>query len=225
MTTLMAAVFVLASLVCKAQPITGGVTAGLVTSQIDGDGYAGFHQIGWTAGVFGRIPDDDYTSWQLELRYSLFGSHSGDKEVEYGYLPMDIRLHYVELPVLYRYQLSRFSVNGMPLDFVTLEFGLNGDFLVKNSQSANHENPVENPAWWFFSVSGSVGVQIDLNDRLGINLRSTNSLTPCRWRAESPSIFYGHYYNIALLGSVTYTINALGDQKGAKVNPTESGSM
>lgn len=205
---LIAICFVFAGLNSRAQSFEGGVMVGAIASQINGDGYGGFHQLGCTAGVFGRIPSDGPSSWQLELKYSLFGAHSDTKEVEFGMNPMNIRLHYIELPVMYRYNLAPFNFNGMPLDFITLEIGLSGDFLAKNSQAANFENGFENPSWLFFSVTGNVGFQIELGERLGVNLRSMNSLTPCRWRPDSPSLFYGHYYNIVLQAALTYTLKA-----------------
>ena len=208
---LLAMFFVFAGLRAQAQSFEGGVLLGVTTSQINGDGYGGFHQIGWTAGAIGRIPTDGPSSWQMELKYSLFGAHSDTKEVEAGMNPMNIRLHYVELPIMYRYRLSRYNINGFPLNFITLEVGLSGDFLVKNSQSANNESGFENPSWLFFSVTGNVGLQFDFGKHWGINIRSMNSITPCRWRPESPSIFYGHYYNIVLQAALTYTIKASGD--------------
>lgn len=201
---------VFAGLRSRAQSFEGGILVGPVTSQINGDGYGGFHQLGLTAGVFGRIPGKGASSWQMELKYSLFGAHSDSKEVQMGMNPMNIRLHYVELPMMYRYKLSKHSINGFSLGFITLEIGLSGDFLAKNTQSANSESGVENPSWLFFSVTGNVGLHFDLGEHLGINIRSMNSITPCRWRPESPSVFYGHYYNIALQAALTYTFKAAG---------------
>ena len=207
---LVAALLAFAASFCQAQSFDGGLVAGGVTSQIDGDGYGGFHQLGWTGGVFGRIPTDGPTSWQLELRYTLLGAHSDVKEVDNGMLPMDIRLHYVELPVLFRYDLSRIAVNGRPLDFVTLEAGLSAAFLISGKQSADFEDLFENSEWLPISALGQLGVQIDFNDRLGVNLRYLYSLTPCRWNYDSPSLFYGHLYNAALTASLTYTLIHLG---------------
>ena len=208
LTTLLFATFLLSifSFKVQAQSFDGGVMAGAVTSQINGDGYAGFHQIGWTAGLFGRVPVNESSSWQMELKYSLFGAHSDVKEVDYGMNPMDIRLHYVELPIMYRQNLSKFNINGRTLDFITLEIGLSGDFRVRATQSANFEEGFENPSWLFFSVTGNVGAQFDLSDRLGINVRSMNSITPCRLHPEVPVFSFRHYYNIALQATLTYTI-------------------
>ena len=199
------ACFMFICLTAHAQSFDAGVTAGVVASQINGDGYAGYHQIGWTAGAFGRIPTDGPSSWQLEMKYSLFGAHSDSKELDYGMLPMNIRLHYLEVPIMYRYDLSELIINGRNFDFITLEAGLSADFLFKNSQSANHDAGFENPAWLFFSVTGNLGVQFDVNDRLGFNIRSMNSLTPCRLTPNTGSYFL-HWFNIVLEAKVVYTI-------------------
>ncbi|MCR5014570.1 MAG: PorT family protein [Bacteroidales bacterium] len=198
----------LAGLTCRAQDFEGGITAGVVTSQINGDGYGGYHQIGWTGGIFGRIPTDGPLSFQLELKYTLLGAHSSVDEIEYGYNPMDIRLHYVEMPITLRFNLEDLAISGLSLEFVTLELGLSADFLAKNSQSANNDGGFENPSWLFFSVTGNAGLQFEITERLGVNIRSMNSISPCRWNPESPSLFYGHYYNIALQAGLTYTILA-----------------
>jgi len=189
-----------------AQSFVGGLMAGGVTSQINGDGYGGYHQIGWTAGVFGRVPTQGPSSWQMELKYTLMGAHSDTKEVEFGMNVMNIRLHYVELPIMYRHKLSKVNLNGMPLDFITLEIGASADFLAKGTQSANYDGNFENDAWLFFSITGNVGIQVELGERLGVNLRSMNSLTPCRLHPEVPLLSLRHYYNIALQACLTYTI-------------------
>ncbi|MCR5644867.1 MAG: PorT family protein [Bacteroidales bacterium] len=188
-----------------AQTFDGGLTVGAVTSQINGDGYAGFHQLGCTAGVFGRIPTEGHSSWQMELKYSLFGAHSSVDEVNYGLNPMSIRLHYLELPLLFRYNLGGLNINGKTLDFITFELGLSGDFLIRGTQSANFDANFDNKAWLFFSVTGNVGLQFDLNDHLGIDIRSMNSLTPCRLTPGAGSYFL-HSFNIALQATLVYTI-------------------
>ena len=201
----LAAILSFISIEGRSQSFDGGLIAGAVTSQINGDGYGGFHQLGYTAGFFGRIPTDGPSSWQMELKYSLYGAHSDAKEEQWGLNPMSIRLHYVELPLLFRYNLSQFNINGKSLDFITLELGLSGDFLLRGTQSANFEDYFDNDAWLFFSVTGDIGVQFDLNERLGINIRSMNSLTPCRFHPEAPVFSWYHYYNIALQATVVYT--------------------
>lgn len=200
------AFLIVAASAAKAQSFDGGLLAGVVTSQIDGDGYSGFHQLGWTGGFFGRIPGEGPSSWQMELRYTLLGSHSDAKEVEMGLAPINVRLHYAQLPLLFRYDLSGININGTPLEFLTLEAGVSADFLIYGGQSAYLEDLFPNSSWLFFTIAGHLGLQVDLNRNWGANIRTMASLSPCRWRGDSPSLFYGHYYNIAIAAGVTYTL-------------------
>ena len=83
-----------------AQSFNAGLIAGATFAQVDGDHYAGYHQLGFTAGAYANLPLDDYFAVQLELKYSLLGAHSSDKEVnEYYYPPYSLRLHYAEIPL------------------------------------------------------------------------------------------------------------------------------
>ena len=111
------------SVQATAQSFNAGVIAGATFGQVDGDYYAGFHQLGFTAGFYVNLPLDDYWSAQMELKYSLLGAHSSDKEVrEYGYPPYSLRLHYAEVPLMIRYNLG-----ALRLHFLTLEAGASLD--------------------------------------------------------------------------------------------------
>jgi len=118
---------------------------------------------------------------------------------------MNIRLHYIEMPIMFRYNLGGININGRHMDFITAEIGLSGDFLIKSNQEAGYDGGFDNPSWAFFSVTGNIGLQFDINDRWGINIRSMNSLIPCRWKPNVGSYFL-HYFNIALQATVVYTI-------------------
>ncbi|MCQ2321763.1 MAG: PorT family protein [Bacteroidales bacterium] len=190
-----------------AQSFNGGVLAGAVTSQVNGDGYAGFHQLGWTAGAYVGLPIGENFTLQTELKYSLFGSHSDVKEEEYGLNYYNLRLHYVEMPIMFRYNLGNFTVSGNNLDFITLEIGPSLDFLMRYRDETAY-SPNQNAPWLFFSITGNLGIHFDLSDRLGLGVRSMNSLTPIRLKGEVPLYSWNHYYNIALQAVITYNIKA-----------------
>ena len=193
----------------EAQSFNGGIVAGAVTSQVNGDNYGGFHQLGWTAGAYVNLPISENWLWQTELKYSLFGSHSDVKEEMAGKNYYNLRLHYMEMPIMFRYRLSNFSVSGKSLDFITLEIGPSLDFLMDFRDETAY-SPNENAPWLFFSVTGNLGIHFDLSERWGLGVRSMNSLTPIRIKGEPPLFSSGHYYNIALQAVLTYNLKALG---------------
>lgn len=198
-------------LVSFAQSFNGGLLAGGVISQVDGDRYSGYHHLGFTAGAYVNLPFDDNFSLQTELKYSLFGAHSSVDEVEAGQNPYSLNLHYVEMPVMARYNLGLLNINGKHLDFLVLEAGVSFDFLMDNSESANNEPALYTKRWNFFSMTANVGVHFDLNERWGVGIRYMYSFWPIRIYVDNlDSNRVTHFKNNVLQATVTYNIKARG---------------
>ena len=120
-----------------AQRFNAGLIAGATFCQVDGEEYAGYHQLGFTGGAYVNLPFESHLAAQMELKYSLLGAHSSDVEVrEYNYRPYSLRLHYAEIPLMLRYDFGYFSVGGTSLDFITLEAGVSLDFRFSPSYPA-----------------------------------------------------------------------------------------
>ena len=192
----------------SAQSFNAGILAGATFCQVDGDHYAGYHQLGYTAGVYANLPLDDHFSAQLELKYSLLGAHSSDKEVnEYNYEPYNLRLHYAEIPLMLRYNLGYFRVNGQSLDFVTLEAGVSADVRLRATEDVNADYQVTTSRWNFFSMTGNAGVHVAITDHIGIGARFMYSVWPSRVTGH-PGWFINQYYNKVWQITLTYNINA-----------------
>lgn len=195
--------------VAMAQSFNAGLIAGATFSQMDGDIYAGYHQLGFTTGAYVNLPLDVHFSAQMELKYSLFGAHSSDKEVnEYYYNPYSLRLYYAEIPLMLRYDLGVFRVGGRPLDFITLEAGTSLDFRLKATEDVDADYQVTTRRWSFFSMTGNAGVHFAFTEHWGLGARWLYSLIPCRYKADSTSFFFGHYHNKVWQFVVTYNINS-----------------
>ena len=194
-----------------AQSFNGGLLAGATISQVDGDHYSGYHHLGFTAGAYVNLPFNDNFSLQTELKYSLFGAHSSVDEVEAGQNPYALNLHYVEMPVMARYNLGLLNINGKHLDFLALEAGLSFDFLMDNSESADNEFPLYTYRWNFFSMTANVGVQFDLTERWGFGIRYMYSFWPIRVRVDNTqSGLVTHFKNNVLQATFTFNILAPG---------------
>ena len=134
-----------------AQSFNAGVIAGATFCQVDGDSYAGFHQLGFTVGAYANLPFGNYLSGQMELKYSLLGAHSSHKEVsEYGYTPYSLRMHYVEIPLMLRFNLGVFRVN-----FITLEAGASIDVLMRATEDVNGDYQVTTRRWSRISATAN----------------------------------------------------------------------
>ena len=189
----------------QAQKFNAGVIAGAVFSQVDApdEVYQGFHQLGYTAGFYANLPFDEYWSAQMELKYSLFGAHSSDKEVnEYAYSPYSLRLHYAEIPLMLRCNLGTFR-----LSFLTLEAGVSLDFRMRATEDVDGDYQVTTPRWNFFSATANAGVHFALNKHLGAGARFMYSIVPIRFSGY-PGWFYNQYYNKVIQLTLTYNINS-----------------
>lgn len=198
-------------LVTYSQSFNGGLLAGATISQVDGDHYSGYHHLGFTGGAYVNLPFDDEFSMQVELKYALFGSHSSVDEVEAGQNPYALHLHYVEMPVMLRYNLGQLNINGQHLDFIALEAGVSFDFMMTNSESANNESALYTNRWRFFSMTANAGIHFDLNERWGVGVRGMYSFLPIRLYVDNVHGNYvTHFYNKVWQATVTYNIKAPG---------------
>ena len=191
-----------------AQRFNAGLIVGPTFCQVDGDSYYGFHQLGFTAGAYVNLPLVDQLSAQMELKYSLLGAHSSDKEVrEYGYLPYSLRLHYAEIPLMLQYNLSNFRVGGRPLDFITLEAGASVDVRLRATEDVDADYQVTTSRWNLLSATANAGVHFAFNDHFGLGARFMYSAAPCRFTGN-PGWFFNQYYNKVIQFTLTYNINS-----------------
>jgi len=191
-----------------AQSFNAGLIVGPTFCQVDGDSYYGFHQLGFTAGAYVNLPLVDQLSAQMELKYSLLGAHSSDKEVrEYGYLPYSLRLHYAEIPLMLQYKLSNFRVGGRSLDFITLEAGASVDVRLRATEDVDADYQVTTSRWNLLSATANAGVHFAFNDHFGLGARFMYSAAPCRFTGN-PGWFFNQYYNKVIQFTLTYNINS-----------------
>lgn len=188
----------------QAQSFNAGLMAGATMSQVDGDRYYGYNQLGWTAGAYVNLPFSNHFAAQMELKYALLGAHSSVKEVtEYYYNPYNLRLHYVEIPLMLRYDFGHFTVYGKSLDFISLEAGVSLDLRMKATEDADGDYQVTTNRWNFFSATANAGVHFALTDHIGIGARFLYSIVPIRFTGN-PGWFYNQYYNKVIQATVTY---------------------
>lgn len=191
-----------------AQSFNAGLIVGPTFCQVDGDHYAGFHQVGFTAGAYANLPVANHLSVQMELKYSLFGAHSSGKEVsEYYYTPYSLRLHYAEIPLMLRYDLGVFRIAGRPLDFITLEAGVSADVRLRATEDVDTDFQVTTSRWNLLSATANAGVHVAFNDHLGLGARFMYSVAPCRF-SGNPGWFYNQYYNKVIQITLTYNLNS-----------------
>lgn len=89
------------------EELQGGLIGGVNFSQVDGDGYKGYDQIGFTGGgilylPFGNdvgLPFDATVALSMEVLYEQKGAHGVGSVANSTVTSQDILLHYAEVPI------------------------------------------------------------------------------------------------------------------------------
>ena len=182
------------------QTFGGGMLAGLSASQLDGDNWGGYHKAGLTFGVYTNTKFNKFIDAQLEIRYVQKGSNSNSKEQEVFYLS---KLNYVELPVFLKYSfLNKFTAN----------IGLAAGYLQKATEDKDGvgDEPAD-PAFNQFELSGLVGVEYKIIDKIFFNVRFNYSILPVRSHPGDQTFYLNKgQYNNVLTFTIHYQISDFG---------------
>ena len=195
--------FLLLTIVLPAQKFDGGILAGGLISQVDGDNWSGFSKIGYLAGGFVQLEISPHSSFQLEMEYIQKGSRKPANIDSGDYKTYLLRLHYLEIPLLYQFTfLKRFSVEVGPAVDVLLGYSEQGD-----GQEVPNIYPFRR-----VTLSGIVGASGYITRHLKATFRFNYSLLSLREpqpAGDFPSVWrkiffeWGQYNNVLSL-SLSY---------------------
>jgi hypothetical protein len=198
--------FVLAGFVQQslAQQFHGGLTAGLVGSQVAGDTYSGYKKAGIYAGGYVSLDVGERSSLQMELTYFQKGSRENPTEKN-GYDYFLFRADYIEMPVLYQYKMGkdkRFTIEAGPsVGFVVSYFEENE--VQEESDKAGYNRPAA------VSLQFNLGLRWMIGPHFGIDFRTHNSLLNIRKEVLDGYVRrfwnYGQFHD-ALVLSLFYQI-------------------
>ncbi|PCJ86780.1 MAG: hypothetical protein COA57_05555 [Flavobacteriales bacterium] len=176
-----------------------GFLAGLTTSQINGDGYAGFNKIGPIIGVF--VNSDIKEKWQVQFEINYINKGSKDPpNHEIGkYNFTRINLHYIEVPVLAKYYWKKFN----------FQLGVTLGTLAKERWTdANGKIPAY-INFKRYELGYLAGVSWEATKSLTLNWRYQSSLLPVANRVTFDPVrfgFFGGSHNIGILLTLRYEI-------------------
>lgn len=148
---------------------SAGVVAGINGCQIHGDSYSGYDQLGFVAGAF--VHNNPGEVWQAEfgIQFSRKGSRHVVRPELGGFRDFEIRLNYIEVPLVVRYNSKR----------VFFDFGLTTAYLfkVREWDAAGGVTPRDFNRMEFGFIAG---IGFNLNESMFIEFSSTNSLLPIK---------------------------------------------
>lgn len=162
--------FLLCALNTDAQKFQGGIAAGLVGSQVAGDTYSGYQKPGAYAGIWVRLDLSDHASVQSELSYFQKGSRHNPDEKRQDFTFYLMRLGYIEMPFLYRFQLK---------NNIILEAGPSFSFLLHSFEELDYQE-VTYGKFRVLNPSFTAGIGYPLSPRISVNFRMNSSLISIR---------------------------------------------
>lgn len=183
------------------QNFFGGLIAGGVMSQVGGDDRGGYHKLGLVGGAFAGLKLSEDLDIQMELKYIQKGSLSNDVENRPSTDPFLIKLDYIDLPIVFAYNLNKVNINDINLKWLKLEFGLSLDVLINARQELQGVTVDASDPWRRLVVNTIVGVRVNIAENIEIGLRAVDAMTSVCTSSKVP------YFN----GNVRYTRRLFGN--------------
>ncbi len=159
------------------QSFFGGLIIGGNTSQIGGDNRGGYHKLGLTGGAFAGLSITEDLDVQMELKYIQKGSLSNDVENNPLYDPFLIKLDYVDLPIVFSYNLNKININDSNLKWLKLEFGISFDFLISAYQEINGWSSRKIEPWNKMVINTVIGARFNVVKNIEIGLRFIDAMS------------------------------------------------
>lgn len=173
-------IFILVHQIANAQQFSGGIQLGLVGSQVAGDNYSGYNKAGINAGGWISLPVGLKSYLQMELGYVQKGSRENPDQEKGQYDTYIMRLGYITMPLIYRYQYN-------PL--LGFEGGLSMNFLIHSGEHLNGDEKVTESPFKSQNLCFTGGLVFKVTDKINIGLRTENSLFSLRKRKVTGDVW------------------------------------
>lgn len=147
----------------------GGLTFGAVTSQVHGDGIAGFYKVGISAGALVELKFSERLGARMEILYTPKGSRSRPDSLNQNYYKLS--LQYIEIPLSLNFNYDKFQ----------FDFGPYVGLLIRQREFfspglAFTVSPPYNPV----DLGGHIGCRYMLGEKWFAHARYSQSILPIR---------------------------------------------
>ena len=201
----------------KSQTFKPGIFGGIVTSQVGGDGYAGFNKLGVTFGGFVRYSLNEQWSMQFEIAYVQKGSRNSfsitTNDASQSSEFFLLRLNYIEIPLLFKFDHNNIIYEGGlyygQLASAYMEFR-NDNGSGKVYRSLDEMNAIFDKDLKNYDFGIIIGVGYKITDNILGSVRFSNSLIAIK-EFESgkvdtyPTSFRIGLTNTVVLGTIRFT--------------------
>lgn len=197
------------------QQFKAGILAGIVTSQVDGDGYAGYSKAGILGGAFvaSKFSSDSKWSASFAIDYIQKGSRKLPHPDKGDFADYKLRLNYVEVPVLLKYDFGLTDSLGQK----TAKFAVFGGISIgKLIQSAEWDAAgllTGGTPFQKSEISYVLGLSYHIIEHIDFNVYTEYSIIPVRKGGTSTyyqnwtyKFFKPGFYNNLIVFSAQYRL-------------------
>lgn len=166
---LIVGLLVLSAQISFAQGFGGGISAGISTSQIIGDGIHGFHKVGFYGGGFTDFRFTKKSALQFELNFIQKGSRQ-TPTAKNGNVKLLWNFNYVELPIVYRW----YGIKNM-----NIEIGPQLAYMISNYREDPAGEVINDPIPYRpldLSVTAGLSYYFLKSKKLEVNVRYATSI-------------------------------------------------
>lgn len=180
-------------LVCiigRPQSFKGGLLAGLITSQVDGDTYSGYNRAGINAGGYVRLNLSKNFDWQMEMKFAQKGSHKKANFDIGDYTDYRLRLNYLEIPLIIKYKYK---------PKINFDAGLGVGYLASSKWKDDYGVLDGGAPFNKYEFSYHIGGNYQVLPRIAFNIRYSYSLFPIRTGIEGQRYImlqWGQFNNV-----------------------------
>ena len=175
-----------------AQNFGGGFFVGLSSSQVAGDGLAGFDKAGLIFGVQTNRKLNDKWSVQLEMMYIDKGSRTKSSDSLRLYI---MQVRYIEVPLLFKYHVQKLEVLAGP------SFG----FLISSKETEFGIEQIPYKEFYNTETALHFGLSYPIIDKLRLDVRWSQSLLAIRDHNSGAKTFLNQgQYNTVLAFTIRY---------------------
>mgnify|MGYP002628937209 CR=1 FL=1 len=158
----------------NAQGFKAGIQLGITGTQVTGDRLSGYNKAGLFGGSFVNIPVGKLGDAQLEINFIQKGSRKNAKPSDGIYTSFLLRLNYIEVPVMYRFDIWK---------QLKIEAGGQFAYLINSRQFDENGEFYEVPGVPDFNkydISVLAGLNYKINDNWGFSFRYSYSVLAIR---------------------------------------------
>jgi hypothetical protein len=197
----------------SAQQFKAGLLAGIVTSQVDGDTYAGYDKAGLQAGAFVSRKPSEESKWTVlfEITYMQKGSRKNPRPDKGDYTSYKLNLSYAEVPLLVRYDFGLPDSSEDGRMRFSLEAGIAAGALVGSYEEDSNGPLPKGVPFQKADFSTVLGLNYHVSSHVGFNVRTEYSIVPVRKGALAQyhqnwtyTFLKPGYYNNLLVFSFRY---------------------